>query len=119
MAKITAAQVLSRVDSTVPNHFTPQEKLRWLGQAEGLVRREIFGERQELPALQETSPLAAEPPYDSLYERYVEAQIFYAGDEMDRYNNAAALWNVTYLAYKDYVNRNGGGNSSVSALKLC
>lgn len=119
MAKITAAQVLSRVDGTVPNHFTPQEKLRWLAQAEGMVRREILGQTGELPRLEENSPLSAQPPYESLYERYVEAQIFYAGSEMDRYNNAAALWNGTYLAYKDYVNRNSRGKTGPGALKVC
>ena len=119
MAKITASQVLTRVDGTVPNSFTAAEKMRWLSQAEGMVRREIYGQQGELPPLTETSGLTVEVPYESLYERYVEAQIFYANGELDRYNNAAAAWNGAYLAVKDYVNRNGAPEKGVSALKVC
>ena len=105
MAKITAGQVVARVDASVPNPYPMQDKLRWLTEAEGLVRREIFGSTGELLPLREDSPLTAPMPYESLYERFVEAQLHYAQGELDRYNSAAAAWNGTFLAYKDFVSR--------------
>ena len=36
MAKVTAKQVLDRVDALAPNGYERGEKLRWLAQAEGL-----------------------------------------------------------------------------------
>ena len=41
MAKVTAKQVLDRVDALAPNGYERGEKLRWLAQAEGFVLREI------------------------------------------------------------------------------
>ena len=40
MARTTAKQVLDRVDALLPNGYARAEKLRWLAQAEGFVRRE-------------------------------------------------------------------------------
>ena len=41
MARTTAKQVLDRVDALLPNGYARAEKLRWLAQAEGFVRREL------------------------------------------------------------------------------
>ena len=43
MAKVKAKEVLARVDALLPNGYTEAEKLRWLGQAEGFVLRELRG----------------------------------------------------------------------------
>ena len=51
MARTTAKQVLDRVDALLPNGYARAEKLRWLAQAEGFVRRELCRETGELPAL--------------------------------------------------------------------
>lgn len=42
MARTTAKQVLDRVDALLPNGYARAEKLRWLAQAEGFVRRELW-----------------------------------------------------------------------------
>lgn len=49
MARTTAKQVLDRVDALLPNGYARAEKLRWLAQAEGFVRRELCRETGELP----------------------------------------------------------------------
>ena len=43
----TVKQVLEQVDALVPNQYTRAEKLRWLAQAEGFVRRELCRETGE------------------------------------------------------------------------
>ena len=60
MANITAKQVLEQVDALVPNQYTRAEKLRWLAQAEGFVRRELCRETGELPVLTEETELTAD-----------------------------------------------------------
>lgn len=119
MANITAAQVLQQVDTLLPNPYTGAEKLRWLAQAEGFVRREILAEDGPLPPLEESAVLCAPVPYDELYRHYVEAQIHYANGEMTRYNNAAAAWNNALLTYRDYYTRTHLPARGAAALRLC
>ena len=66
MARTTAKQVLDRVDALLPNGYARAEKLRWLAQAEGFVRRELCRETGELPVLTEVTELTAEPPFDAI-----------------------------------------------------
>lgn len=119
MANITAASVLSTLDSLLPNQYSPSEKLRWLTQAEAYIQREILGNTDELPQLSTSSRLTAETPYDEMYRYYVEAQIHYANGEMARYNNAAAAWNSGFVAYRDYLARAALPGSRAEALRLC
>lgn len=119
MAKVTAKQVLDRVDALAPNGYERGEKLRWLAQAEGFVLREIRRVTGALPPLEDDEPLTVEAPYDELYRHYVEAQIHYCNGEMARYNSAAASWNNGLLTYRDYVCRTAAPAQGVKALKLC
>lgn len=105
MAKVTAKQVLDRVDALAPNGYERAEKLRWLAQAEGFVLREIGHQTGELPDMTETTVLTAPVPYDEMYRHYVEAQIHYANGETTRYNSAGSLWNNAFLTYRDYCAR--------------
>ena len=107
MAKTTAKQVLDRVDALLPNGYERAEKLRWLAQAEGFVRREICREMGELPELTEETALTAETPFDELYRHYVESQIHYANGETARYNSAASLWNNAFLTYRGLLRPDG------------
>lgn len=119
MAKTTAKQVLDRVDALLPNGYERAEKLRWLAQAEGFVRREICRETGELPELTEETALTAETPFDELYRHYVESQIHYANGETARYNSAASLWNNAFLTYRDYCARTETPWGGVRTLRLC
>ncbi len=105
MAKVTAKQVLDRVDALASNGYERGEKLRWLAQAEGFVLREIGHQTGELPDMTETTVLTAPVPYDEMYRHYVEAQIHYANGETARYNSAGSLWNNAFLTYRDYCAR--------------
>ena len=119
MANLTATEVLSQVDTLLPNQYSAAEKLRWLEQAEGFVKREILRESGELPAMSERTVLTVPAPYDEMYRHYVEAQIHYANAEMTRYNNASAAWNNAFLTYRDYYCRTVTPQGEVSALRFC
>lgn len=119
MGKVTAGEVLARVDALLPNGYDAAEKLRWLEQAEGFVLREIVCGEGEPTAISEDSVLTAERPFDEMYRHYVEAQIHYANGEMSRYNNAVSLWNNGFLTYRDYRCRMAAPHGGAKALRLC
>ena len=103
MGQMTAGQVLAQVDDLLPNSYPGEQKRRWLRQAEGFVLEEVVrvhegGQGAVLPGeLTDAAELLAPAPYDGLYRHYVEAQIHYANGELERYNNAMALWNNCLL----------------------
>ena len=117
MANITVSMVLSQVDALLPNGYTTEEKCRWITQAEGFVRTEIYGldpSNKNVMGVNDT--LCAPSPHQELYRHYVEAQIHYANGEMTRYNNAAAMWNNALMTLRDYVCRTAAPREGVKAL---
>ena len=91
MGQMTAGQVLAQVDDLLPNSYPGEQKRRWLRPA----------------------------PYDGLYRHYVEAQIHYANGELERYNNAMALWNNGLMTLRDHWCRGHMPRRQVRALRLC
>ena len=118
MSKLTVGQVLQQVDSFLPNTCDTQQKLHWLRQAEGFVAAEILCVPFDGDMTEDTH-LAVPEPYGEMYRHYVEAQIHYIHAEMERFNNAMALWNSLFLGYQNQQRRNGGSGGGVTALKLC
>ena len=108
MDRMTAGQMLGRVDALLPNQYGREEKMQWLAQAEGFVLREAEQVTGTLPEVTEEYVLTAEAPYDELY----------ANGEMARYNNAAAQWNNAFLTYKDYRCRRERPRRGAAALRL-
>lgn len=123
MGKMTAGQVLTRVDSLLPNAYTREEKLRWLLQAEGTLIREVLQpvdrETSAPEGLEESTALTAGTPYDGLYDLYVQAQIHYADGDMARWNNAMTLWNRGVEALQAETLRKSGGTQAAKYLRLC
>ena len=113
MGQMTAGQVLAQVDDLLPNSYPGEQKRRWLRQAEGFVLAELPDE------LADAAPLLAPAPYDGLYRHYVEAQIHYANGELERYNNAMALWNNGLMTLRDHWCRGHMPRRQVQALRLC
>ncbi|MFQ9052979.1 MAG: hypothetical protein ACLR5H_07240 [Oscillospiraceae bacterium] len=57
--------------------------------------------------------------YDGLYRHHVEAQIHYANGELERYNNAMALWNNGLMTLRDHWCRGHMPRRQARALRLC
>ncbi len=123
MGKMTAGQVLTQVDSLLPNAYTREEKLRWLLQAEGTLIREVLQpvdrETSVPEKLEESTVLTAGTPYDGLYGLYVQAQIHYADGDMVRWNNAMTLWNRGVETLQAETLRKTGGTQAAKCLRLC
>lgn len=116
MAELTASAVVQQVDALLCNGYSTEEKYRWLAQAEGFVRSEVYGLAGDV-TLTEDSVLCAPAPHHELYRHFVEAQIHYANGEMSRYNNAAAMWNNALMTLRDAVCR-AQGRSGAAALRF-
>ena len=116
---------MAQVDDLLPNIYPGEQKRRWLRQAEGFVLEEVVrahegGEAAELPdELADAAPLLASAPYDGLYRHDVEAQIHYAHGELERSNNAMALWNNGLMTLRDHWCRGHMPRRQARALRLC
>ncbi len=130
---MTVCEAITLTDGLVHNTYTRAEKLGWLQTLEGLIVTGILANRQgmeepEVPNFNQDTPgetpLLAPAPFDQVYLHYLAAQIHCCNGELERYNNAIALYQAAYDAFRnDYNRRNiskrrqfslGGGANAVS-----
>ncbi len=112
---MTIREAIQRTDALLVNTYSLKDKLEWLNAAEWNIKnRAVEGHEESnhvffMPYDEYTdmdTVLLAPPPFDELYLRWLEAQIHYHNDEMDRYNAAIILYNRAFNAYADYFKRN-------------
>lgn len=104
---MTISEAIARLDLQKQNTCTRQEKLCWLSELDGLIKAQILDAYENPPAvllpygdpLPEDGVLLAEPPYDSMYLWYLEAKIDYQNGEINRFNNAMALFQSCFREY--------------------
>ena len=130
---MTVQEASTLCDSLVHNTYTRAEKLGWLQTLEGLIATGILAGRQDLeepepPVFTQDTPgdtqLLAKAPFDRVYLHYLAAQIHCCNGELERYNNAIALYQAAFDALRNDMNRRhipkrrqfalGGGNRALS-----
>ena len=111
---MTILDVIHRIDVLKPNAYSQSEKIRWLSELDGMIKKEIidtheggeqiafngYGEDTDL-----TTPLLIEHPYDRIYLPWLQAQIDYFNGENGKYQNSMAMFNEAYASYERYYNR--------------
>ena len=111
---MTLIEAINHTDAIVPNSFPQAEKVRWISTLDGIVKKEIIdthdgAEEFTFDGYNENTLLTTEllipAPYDDVYVRYLEMQIYYYNGEYGRYNNATAMYNTMYSAFEKYYNR--------------
>lgn len=111
---MTIGMAIETLDALVYNQIEESVKVRWLSELDGVVHREILQTHAETAGRDFSgydgstdmgTPLLVPPPYDRVYEWYLEMQVFDTLGEITRYNNAARKYNTALLAYADQVNR--------------
>lgn len=109
------SEAIARIDSLKHNVFTQGEKVAWINQLDGMVKAQIIdthegGEDVYFKPYDESVDMDADllvpAPFDSVYVRWLEAQIDYYNGELARFNNSMAMFNEEYAAYQRYYNRN-------------
>ena len=111
---MTIIDAISRADRLKPNTYSQQDKVRWLSNLDGIVKKEIIdthegGEDVRFEGYNDDTPLTTEllipAPYDEVYVRYLEMQIDYANGEYGKYNNSLSMFEAVFTAFKKYYNR--------------
>ena len=113
---MTVSEAIALVDRLKPNKFTPEDKVKWLSEIDGLIVRELVDTHENSPlagdfagyvSIEESggTELLAPYPYDILYRWYLESQIDLGNMEIAKYNNSKTLFNNAYLTYTDHYNR--------------
>ena len=110
---MTIGEAIDRIDSLKHNIFTLAEKIAWLSRLDGIVKAEILDtcEGEEVPfagydtTTDRNTTLLVGAPHDELYLRYLEAQMDYASGEIDRYNNAIAMYKAAFSSFANHYRR--------------
>ena len=110
---MTAGELIAQVDALRPNHYSVEEKLRWLQRIDGQILRELeethvkSDEQTAFPAdYTEETELRVGFPYDSeLYTAYLFCQIDLHNGEIGKYNQSMSLLSAAWRQLADSVNR--------------
>lgn len=111
---MTLLEAINRIDALKPNSYSQEEKIQWLSNLDGIIKREIIdthegGEGIVFNGYTEETSLVTEllvpAPYDDVYLRYLEMQIDYANGEYGKYNNSMAMYDTAYSNFQRYYNR--------------
>ena len=101
-------ELLTIADEMKPNTFSETVKTRWVNEIEGMIQTEVlllaFQDcvQYKWPDSREID-LLVPPPYDKLYEYYLESMILFNQEEMDRYANVQAMFQKCYAEYVQFV----------------
>lgn len=111
---MTIIEAINRIDSLKPNNYTQEDKIAWLSNLDGIIKTEIIDTHEgsenisfngyDVDTALDTV-LLVPSPYDSIYLKWLEAQIDYTNGENARYNNSKTMYNTTYSAFWKYYNR--------------
>lgn len=107
-------EAINKIDSLMHNTYNEQDKVAWLSELDSDVKQHIIDTHEGAEAVTFTgyddntdlqTELLVPAPFDSVYLRWLEAQIHYHNGEYDRYNNAIILYNTAFDAFASYYNR--------------
>lgn len=111
---MTVLEAIALTDELKPNVYSREVKIGWLSKLDGMIHRNIL-KTHCIPAKPfpgygpDTDPatvLLAPAPYDTVYLRWLEAQIDLAEGELDRYNSSITVFSDEYRAFENDVHRN-------------
>ena len=106
----TPNKVIETVDRVKPNAYEPEDKLRWISELDGLIRRVVM---QAEEAAEYRYPddgdrdLLVPYPFDDIYSLYMQAKIDFYNKDYNDYNNAVAVFQERFDEFrKAYIREN-------------
>ena len=105
---MTLMEAINHLDAVKPNSYGQREKITWLSNLDGLIKKEIIethegGEEVTFSGGYTEADLMknliARAPYDDIYIKWLEAKIDYANGEYQKYNNSALAFNEAYQRF--------------------
>lgn len=126
---MTPNKAIEIIDGLKPNAYSEEDKLRWINELDGLVKRLVFQwdetylkeieaqcksgkitEEEYNELIKKTKPysypedmdteLLIPAPFDDCYTLFLEAKIDYYNREYANYNNSAAMFEAQYSEFK-------------------
>lgn len=107
---MTLLDAISQVNELTPNGYSQKQKIVWLSRVDAMTKQFIDshenGSEMGFSSYTENTPLDTvlliPEPYDEAYIHWLEAQIHYANDDIDSYNNAISMFYTAFDGYKDF-----------------
>lgn len=107
-------EAINRIDALKPNSYSQPEKIGWISTLDGDIKKHIIdihkgSESVIFEGYDEQTPLDTEllvpAPFDIIYLYWLQAQVDYWNQEINKYNNSMAMYNTAYSEYERYYNR--------------
>ena len=104
------AELINLIDEEKPNQYSPEQKVRWLSEIEGIIVDDILnnyeGEEIKFEAYdyskdQETALLVPDR-YTDIYVNHLSAKIDFNNMETEQYNNDVAMFESSLEQYKKF-----------------
>ena len=112
---MTIIEVINQIDALKPNNYSQEDKIKWLSNLDGIIKREIIDTHEGAETVvfegytvdtDPDTPLLVPAPYDDIYIKWLEAQIDYANADYGKYANSMIMYNNAYATFASYYNRN-------------
>ena len=110
---MTVNEAIQTADRMVKNHYSAEEKVRWLSAVDTLLQRELVERYQggterktEYTLSDMDTELIAQCPYDEMYVFYLLVKIHYFNGEIDLYSNVAEEYNNKLNEFRKWYARN-------------
>lgn len=108
------SEVIAKLDSLKPNAFAMEDKIGWINELEGRIKKEIVDTHEAAEPVEfdgyagEESleqVLIAPAPWDNVYLRWLECMVDYYNGESARFANSRILFNDSYADFAAWYNR--------------
>ena len=109
---MTIDMAINQVDDLFPNSYERKQKVEWLSRLESMIYRTVIslheGDDEPFVPFTDDTPgdteLTMQEPYTEGYINWLQAQICFANQEIDKYNSAIVLFNTSLDGFKaEYV----------------
>ena len=111
---MTLIEAINRIDSFKPNTFVQTDKIKWLSNLDGIIKKEIIDTHEGSEAVEFSgydtdtaldTVMLVPFPYDDIYIKWLEAQIDYVNGDTAKYNNSMTMYNSAFYEFKRYYNK--------------
>lgn len=111
---MTLIEAITQADETNRNTYPLSQKITWLSRVEALVKKSVIDahegtDRYPFSEFNDDTPhttvLIMPQPYDECYIHWLQAQVHYANDEIERYNHSMMMFNALLDGFKGYYKR--------------
>lgn len=110
---MTIADAITQSDRTNRNPYSVADKIIWLSRAEALIKKQIIDTHEgcgiPFHGFTEDTDMDTElimpEPYDDGYIHWLQAQVHYANEDIERYNNSMTMFNRVFDKFSGYYKR--------------